>query len=630
MRKLGDILLNQKPFSEIVIGNTAIVRAMIESKTEVVTSYPGSPTPEIASAINTIPKEKRPFYFEFSVNEKVATEVAFGASINGHLSTVFFKSVGLNVAADSFVQLGLLELIGGMVIIIGDDPGANSSQNEQDNRHYAKMTYIPVFEPSDPQEAYEMYKEAAKISVKNKMPVILRLTTHVCHAKQKVNFKEYNELPLNEKSLFDVKNGPYIPITNSVFPMKKRALEKMKKMTEYSDKCNFNKTIKNNSEYGIITSGLTYLSLLDNLNNFKEKPDILKIGIINPIPQNIIKDFLKTHKEVKILEELDNIFELEIKSIAYDNKLNTKITGKTSVEEWMGEYTPEKVYEIFEKTWPSIMKDKIKYNDYIDIKVPERPAQMCPGCGHRSAFYAVKTALSDKDITVADIGCHTLGFLDPYNMGQVLLSMGHSTSTGAGLSVFNKDRNVVAFLGDSTFFHAGIPGIINAVYNKHKLTLVIMENGTTAMTGHQEHPGTGHNFNEVTDVIPVKDVLKGIGVKNIRETDAYSQEKLMSMIKESFEEEGFKVIIAKHPCMLKFTKKQRNEGTFKNSKVYIDKNICNKTYNCIEKFACPTFQKDSQGNVFVQKELCIGDGSCIQTCPVSAVKREVKEGEGNV
>ena len=191
MKSMGDMLLRENDFSEIVMGNTALVRAMIESGTRVVTSYPGSPMPETAEAIRSIPKEDRPFYFEFSTNEKVATEIAFGASVNGHFSTVFFKSVGLNVAADSFVQLPLMKLKGGMVVVIGDDPGANSSQNEQDNRHYAHLSYMPVFEPSNPQEVYEFYKEAAQISQEREMPVILRLSTHVCHAKQKVNFKGY-------------------------------------------------------------------------------------------------------------------------------------------------------------------------------------------------------------------------------------------------------------------------------------------------------------------------------------------------------------------------------------------------------------------------------------------------------
>ena len=216
MKTLGEILLEENSFSEIVMGNTALVRAMIESYTQVVTSYPGSPTPEIAEAIKAIPKEKRPFYFEFSTNEKVATEVAYGAAVNGHLSTVFFKSVGLNVAADTFVQLSLMNIIGGMVVVLGDDPGANSSQNEQDNRHYACLSHTPVFEPASPAEVYTFYKEAANLSMEKGMPIILRLTTHVCHAKEKVKFQNWAPKILDETPRFEIKNGPYVPIAADV------------------------------------------------------------------------------------------------------------------------------------------------------------------------------------------------------------------------------------------------------------------------------------------------------------------------------------------------------------------------------------------------------------------------------
>lgn len=619
MKDLGKILISKKSFSEIVIGNTALVRAMIESGTKVITSYPGSPTPEIASAINSINKKDRPFYFEFSTNEKVATEVAFGASINGNLSTVFFKSVGLNVAADSFVQLSLLELIGGMIIILGDDPGANSSQNEQDNRHYANMTYTPVFEPSTPQETYEMYLEAAELSKKMKMPIILRLTTHVCHAKQKVTFREISSNSQNYNNDFDPINNSYIPITDLVFPMKENALKKLNKISEYSENSISNKIINNNSKKGIITYGGPFLSLMDIINDLKEKPNILKLGIVNPLSDNLILSFLKKHNEIKILEELDDILEKKITHIAYKNQLQVKIYGKNNLNEWLGEYTPDKVYEVLKNQWPEIFKNSNQ--ECYSVSIPKRLAQMCPGCGHRSAFYSIKKALRKNDITVADIGCHTLGFLDPYNMGQVLLSMGHSNSTASGLSIKNENRNVVAFIGDSTLFHAGLPGIINAIFNKHNYTLIIMENGTTAMTGHQDHPGVGHNFNEPTHSINIKNMLKGLGVE-AEEVDAYSQLKLTKLVKESFNKKGFKVIIAKHPCMLKFNRELRQKDNYIQRNVNINQDVCEHIYECIEEFACPTFQKDKNDNIFVHTDLCIGDASCIQTCPTKAIKQK--------
>ncbi len=651
MKKMGDFLLSEVPVNEIVIGNTAVVRAMIETGVRVVSSYPGSPTPEIANAIASIPIEKRPFYFEFSVNEKVATEVAFGASINGHLSCVFFKSVGINVAADTFVQLGLMEMIGGMVIILGDDPGANSSQNEQDNRHFSRLSYIPMLEPATPTEVYQMFKEAVLISKEKKMPVILRMSTHVCHAKEKVAFKGMQHITQTDEPRFSPKNGPYIPLTSKALEMKREALQKLAYVKEISDESVFN--FEDNSKgskgfnadfnigkskfsinidtqkgkkRGIITAGVPYLSLKDLLEEVEDKPDILKLGFVNPVPENRIKHFLKEHEEVKILEELDDYLEQEIKRIAYDAHIKTKIIGKLDIEDWIGEYTPDKVRAVMAKTWkdfPAPVAD-----DPNKPGIDPRPAQMCPGCGHRSAFYAIKKALDENDITVADIGCHTLGALAPYNMGQVLLCMGHSNGTASGLGLFNQTRRIVSFLGDSTFFHAGIPGIINAIFNNHNHTLILMENGTTAMTGHQEHPATGRNFNEITQKIPIKQVLEGFGITDITEVDTYSQKKLTEAVKESVNKDGFNVVIAKHPCMLKFTREQRRAGRQLPGPVQIGEK-CNRTYECISEFACPTFQLADDGSVWVQDDLCIGDRSCMQTCPVQAIEPTSKRGESN-
>jgi indolepyruvate ferredoxin oxidoreductase alpha subunit len=617
MKKMGEMLLSPNSGSEIMMGNTAVVRGMLEAGVRAVTSYPGSPTPEIAAAIASIPAERNPMYFEFSVNEKVATEVAFGASINGHLSCVFFKSVGLNVAADTFVQLSLMELIGGMVVVLGDDPGANSSQNEQDNRHIAHLSYVPVLEPSTPSEAYSMFIEAVRLSQKMHMPIIVRLSTHVCHAKERVSFGKLNFHDRDNKPKFGVENGPYIPITADALKMKRRALKKLEEFRRIAQDSYLNRIIEGtDTSRGIITAGAPYLSLLDVIGSSDTRPDILKLGIVHPLPEKEIVDFLSSHEEVKILEELDNLIEKEAKAIAYDNELKTKIIGKLDIEDWIGEYTPNKVEEVLSKTWQDFVEPSKPKIEGVELK--PRPAQMCPGCGHRSAFHSIKKALKESDITVADIGCHTLGYLEPYRIGQVLLCMGHSSGTASGLSLFNNSRRVVAFLGDSTFFHAGLPGIINAIFNKHNFTLIIMENGTTAMTGHQDHPAVGRNFREVTQKIPVRQVLEGLGVENIREVDTYNQSKLTQLVEEALEEEGFKVIIAKHPCMLKFSRELRRKGRLLPNPVRVNEK-CNRKHVCVSDFACPSYQIADDGSIWVQKDLCIGDRSCIQTCPSEAI-----------
>ncbi len=616
MKRLEEMLLTREAGSEIMIGNTAVVRAMIESGVKVVTSYPGSPTPEIAQAIMSVPADRNPLHFQFSVNEKVATEVAFGASINGHLSCVFFKSVGLNVASDTFVQLSLMELIGGMVVMIGDDPGANSSQNEQDNRHYALMSYTPVFEPSTPQEAYAMFKEATRISKEMKMPIILRLTTHVCHAKERVAFGTWSPEETDSKSRFDVDNGPYIPITSVSLKMKRRALEKLESFRDYSEDSALNRIVDNHSNKGIISSGTAFLSLMDCVLEMDEKPDILKLGITNPLPKELIGSFLRNHSEVKVLEELDQVIEQQVKSLAYDRRTKTRIIGKEHIDDFIGEYLPDKVREIISRTWPGTVEPS--HEAPSSVEIPARPAQMCPGCGHRSAFFAVKSALKKIDITVADIGCHTLGAFEPYNLGQVLLCMGHCSGTGSGLSLFNDERRVVAFIGDSTLFHAGLPGIINAVYNNHKMTLIVMENGTTAMTGHQDHPGSGSSVRGPATKISIRKLLDALGVEFIEEVDTYQQTKLKKLVEDALGFDGFSVVIARHPCMLKFTREQRRKLKTMPKPVRVGPK-CDRRYVCVKRFACPTFQRGEDGSVWVQEDLCIGDRSCMQTCPVDAI-----------
>jgi len=619
MKDMGEMLLREEPFEEILMGNTALVRAMVEAGTRVVTSYPGSPTPEIAAAIGSIPADRRPFYFEFSTNEKVATEVAYGAAVNGHLSTVFFKSVGLNVAADTFVQLSLMNIVGGMVIILGDDPGANSSQNEQDNRHFARMSYTPMLEPASPAEAYAYYLKAAKLSRRMNMPVILRMTTHVCHAKEKIAFPARKPIQPDNTPRFDRRNGPCIPIASLVFPMKTRALRNLRKAEAWGVAAGVNRVVDHgNRDQGIITSGLPFLSLLDVLQAAPAKPDILKLGMVYPASRTMIREFLNNHKEIKILEELDNTLENEIKALAFDEGIPTKIVGKVALDDWLGEYTPDKVYALLQDTWPDLLPSR-PVPEEEPPSVPWRPAQMCPGCGHRSAFHAVKQALAETDITVADIGCHTLGFQEPYEMGELLMCMGASTGMGSGLSLFNDSRKVVVFMGDSTFFHAGLPGIINALFNNHNITMLLMENGTTAMTGHQDHAASGRNFNETVDKIPLRQVLEGLGVPNIYEIDTYQQARLKELVETAVNDGGFSVVIARHPCMLKFMRLQKKKPTYQQRVVDVDPDTCQRIHACVEVFACPTFTRDREGRVTINHDLCIGDGSCIQTCPAKAI-----------
>jgi indolepyruvate ferredoxin oxidoreductase alpha subunit len=609
------MLLETEPFRELVMGNTALVRAMLEAGVRVVTSYPGSPTPEIAEAIGSIPPESRPFHFEFCVNEKVAVEVAYGAAVNGRTAVSFFKSVGLNVASDTFVQLNHMDIPGGMVVVVGDDPGAHSSQNEQDNRHLARMSYTPVLEPASPSEVHGFFLKAVETARNLRMAVMLRLTTHVCHAKEMVSFPGLARYREDSQPAFRGDGGSHIPIGPMVATMKKRALDRLGAV----DSSSLDRLVDHgNGRRGVITAGLPFLSVMDAIAEAEHKPDILKLGVVFPLDRASATAFLRGHREVLVLEELDDFLEQALKAAAFDARLDTVVMGKGSPEDWIGEHTPGKVRGILHRVWPDMVPAPAPSPEAPPV--PSRTPQLCPGCGHRSAFHAISKALRESDITVADIGCHTLGYLPPHRIGRLLMSMGASTGIGQGLSLGDPGRRTVAFLGDSTFFHAGIPGIINAVFNRHTLTLVIMENGTTAMTGHQEHPGTGRNFDGPAPAIPVRKVLEGIGVTDIAEVDTYNQKALAAAVARALDSPGFSVVIARHPCMLKFTREQRRKAGFTARHVRVDPARCTLARECIDRFGCPSFRREpGDGRVTVNNDLCIGDGSCIQTCPSDAL-----------
>jgi indolepyruvate ferredoxin oxidoreductase alpha subunit len=522
------------------------------------------------------------------------------------------------------VQLPLLELIGGMVIVLGDDPGLNSSQNEQDNRHFSRMSYMPMFEPATPQEARDMFHEAVRLSRANTCPVALRLTTHVNHAREVVQFgsADVSTDSYDWAPRFDAANGPYIPITADVVPMKKRALEKLELFTGLSDETAFNAVVSPNGSgepgrrFGVISASIPAVAVQENLRESKAPVDLLKLGLSYPLPRQQLVEFLEAHDQVVVIEELDRVMENEIKALAYDSGISSAIHARTDPADLQGELDPSRTWKILSETWPDLFAPRAPHVPLCEV-VPRLP-QLCPGCGHRSAFHAIKAAIADDAITVADIGCHTMGYWPPYEMGQVMLCMGHSAGTGVGLSINNTERKVIAFVGDSTFFHAGIPAMLNAMIYDHSITLVMMENGTTAMTGHQPRMGGG----EIGAKLDLVKMFEGLGVGFVRKVDAYDQKKLGEIIAEAVDHDGFSVVIAHHPCMLKFTREQRKKVPgFKLPRVQVDQDKCDRSHVCVAEFGCPSFVRHDDGSITVHEELCIGDGSCLQTCPVDALWR---------
>ena len=623
-------ILTDAPHQEILLGNDAFVRGMIEAGVKIATAYPGSPTSEMGVRLSQIQDESG-IYFEFSTNEKVALEIAATASIGGAPSCMFMKSVGLNVASDSFVQLSKYTLPGGLVIILGDDPGPHSSQNEQDNRHYAKLGKIPMLEPSNAQEAKDFFCFAMKYSQEWRMPVVIRSTTRICHQTGVVKFgpKHISSIPRK----FDPNlEGGYIPLPATLAPLRRKSLENLEKW----------KTLANSGELlkeevygdktpqlGIITSGHAYAALKSALRLLGVSVAILKIGIVYPLPIKKILDFINKYKKIKILEELDPIFESAIKIALFDNPIpNVEIIGKMREKNFMdlmiSEYSPSRLVQMLADILSIDNPSKI-YTPTLEI--PKRPPQLCPGCGHRTSFHvATKIMKKLKGYSMADIGCYTLGYLPPYEQGKVLYSMGSGVPSASGMSLALEDVPIMSFLGDSTFFHAGMPGIVNTLFNKHMQVLMIMDNGITAMTGHQPNPNTGkksrgaklsHKYAD-TKTISMDDTLTAWGVKFIRRVPAYNEELIEKALIDAFDfakkEKTLAVVIQEEPCALMRSTAERKAGTLANP-YYIDHDICRNIKKCLLEFACPAIE-EINGQAEINTSLCIGCGCCVQTCPM--------------
>ncbi|HUT81959.1 MAG TPA: thiamine pyrophosphate-dependent enzyme [Candidatus Bathyarchaeia archaeon] len=619
-------LLKEAPDEEILLGNDAFVRGMIEAGVKVSAAYPGSPTSEIGVRLAEITDESG-IYFEFSTNEKVATEVAASAAIAGAPATCFMKSVGLNVAADSFVQLSLFTMPGGLVVVLGDDPGPHSSQNEQDNRFYARIGHIPMLEPANSQEAKDYFVFAMQYAQKWQMPVVVRSTTRICHQTGLVKYGEIKN-PQIERGYDPNREGGYVPLPATLRPLKTKSLRNLKKWEELANEGSLlteEKFGKGESKIGIITSGHTYAATKSALRILGASATILKLGIIYPMPMERIIEFIKKHKTVKILEELDPFFEENIKAALYEQGITgTKIIGKNQEEDWedlmISEYDTSRLVGLFSKLLKipnPIVSQK------SEIEIPNRSPVLCPGCGHRTAFHAAKIVMDKMNgISTADIGCYSLGYLAPHHQGTLLYSMGSGTPAAAGLKLAMPERTIMSFVGDSTFFHAAMPGIVNAVFNKHKTVLMVMDNGITAMTGHQPNPNTGEKSKgailppkyQHTKTISIDDTLKAWGVKFVRRVPAYNVAALVAALEEAFAQDEFAVVIQEEPCALMRSRAERKAGTLANP-YHIDHDICRNIQNCLADFACPAIEKKEE-KPQINTDLCIGCGCCVQTCPM--------------
>jgi len=555
---MEEILLQKAGKKMILLGNEAIVRGALESGVQFVSTYPGTPASEIGDTFFKIAKRAK-IYFEFSTNEKTALEAGIGASFSGLKTLVAMKNFGLNVCLDSLLPFLYTGNKGPTVIVVADDPSCHSSaQSEENSRAFAFLAHIPILEPSDPQECKDFTKLAFKISEKFKIPVIVRTTTRVAHQRMPVKLERLPKTAI-PKGKFVKEPKRFVTMPPRVLEMKKELLEKIEKVKQFSEKSPINSISRavakgkeedlSSSPYrftksidvvGVITSGVSYLYVREALKELNLNLPVLKLGFFYPLPEKKIQNFIKKFKKVLIVEELEPYLEKEIERLAKDVNPKLEVIGKKILSE-VGELKPENVILAIAKITGKNYQLRTK-NYQLKTK---RSPQLCPGCPYWLVFGAIKKAVDPKKVIFGgDIGCYMLAGLPPHNIQDYLSCMGSSVGIAHGIKKATGQK-LITFIGDSTFFHAGIPALINTVFNQSNPLIIVMENQTTAMTGHQPHPGAPL----VPNGIKIEEIVKACGVKNIKIIDPINQQEFINAVKEFLEKSEVSVIIATHPCI---------------------------------------------------------------------------------
>ena len=617
-------LLTDDPGAQmLMLGNEAIARGAIEAGVAIGTTYPGTPSSEISTNLYQISQQSE-LYFEYSTNEKVALEVAAGTSNAGLRTICMMKHVGLNVAADPLMTLAYVGVRAGLVIVTADDPSMFSSQNEQDNRYYAKLGGLPMLEPSTVAEAKQMVIDAFEISEKLQEPVILRTTTRINHSSAFVELGAIHQ-PVT-KGDFNRDPFRYVPVPVVARQLHVKLLENLEKAEALACTIPYN-SITGQGPWGVICSGVSYNYVQDAVSDLglADKVKILRLGFSHPLPKNLILEFLKGCLKVLVAEEGEPFMEEGVRALAQEAGVTFPIMGK-------GEGLFSRLYEFDPAMVRRVMAAYfgVDYTASAALSLddvpplPARPPNLCAGCSHRATFYAVKKAAQGMDtIYPTDIGCYTLGFLPPMAVGDFLVCMGSSVSSGCGFAKAT-DKKVISFIGDSTFFHSGMTGLVNAVYNNHNFTLVILDNGTTAMTGHQPNPGVDMQAlsQEGYQHVSIEAIVRGIGVPHVTVIHPYKIGKSIAAVREALEFKGVSVIISQQLCTLyaKSLKKLKVRAFEVTDK-------CRNHRDCLNEFACPAFYLDGE-QVKIDPDVCVGCAVCAQICPekaITPVKPSVQE-----
>ncbi len=623
---MGDLLAPANTL-EVLLGNEAVARGALEAGLNVAAAYPGTPSTEIGEALAKVAK-KVGIYFEWSANEKVATEVAMGAAWSGLRALTMMKHVGFNVASDAIFTLAYAGVTGAMVIVSADDPHAHSSQNEQDNRHYGESVGLPMLEPTNPQEAKDFTKEAFELSSKYKIPVMVRTTTRISHQRGPVRLGEITA-GFSKGKFVPPEPDRYLQVGAIARKHHAELLEKLKEISMDVSPSYAKVEGSPDAEFGVVTSGVAYAHTKEALKLVNVDAKILKLGMTFPLPEEVIGEFLSSVNTVLVVEELDPYLEMRVKAIAKDHAPEVEVLGKlTGHMPRVGEYTMRTVLEGLSKALgvvpPVNFAEIDRRSSEILKKVPPRPPVLCPACPHRSTGYALRRA-AGRAAFMGDIGCYALLFQKPFRVEHVTHAMGSSIGLANGIDIAT-DQDVVALIGDSTFFHAGIPALINAVHNKRKMTVVIMDNRITAMTGHQPHPGTEVNaVGDEAPAIDIEKVVRSIGVDYVRVVDPYDHAATERAIREALKHDGVSVVITKRECALLTVARLRRQGQ-KIVPYRVNPDKCTYCRVCINTFACPAFV-DTGSMVEIDPTVCFGCGACVPVCPYGAF--EPQEGSLN-
>lgn len=587
---------------KLLMGNEAIALGAMRAGVNLVTGYPGTPSTEI---LETVAKyNDGSIHVEWSVNEKSALEVAAGAAYAGGRAMVTMKQVGLNLASDPLMSLSYVGVKSGMVIVVADDPGPISSQTEQDTRRFSQFAKLAVFDPSTPEEAYTMIADAFEHSEKYGAPVLFRPTTRICHSCASVEI--LGDIPLKKRDGF-IKDSKWVIFPRLAYANHIKMEANLRKMSDDFSLYK-NNILTGSGKRGIATAGVSYAYACEALEEISAEHKLLKISTL-PFPEKLALQFLQGLDEVLVIEELDPVIEQELIALCGLHHLPIKINGKrTGHTPNAGENSVNQVTDAIR----AFFGEKARVTAPPELPpLPVRPPVLCAGCPHRASFFAVKEATKDrKAVYSGDIGCYTLGNAMPLDMLDTCLCMGAGITIAQGLHRMEPDTLNIAFVGDSTFFHTGISGIINAVYNRSDILIAILDNSTTAMTGNQPHPGTGRTMmGEVAPKISIPDVLLAIGVSEIRRINPFQREKAKAAVSDLMDKKGVRAVLFEAPCIVAL--KETGVCT-------VDREKCSGCKLCIRKIGCPAIAMDS-GKARIDAALCTGCGLCIHLCALKAI-----------